>query len=598
MATPGLAAVTGFINYPLPKPLEVKYQAPSPEANPVVRGLLLVYGASLISSLSSAQNYLWKNAGFSCLHGRKELEDVENRYDPTVIPVRGPDAESPTKYTATTNIRAPLKDTSGRFYSISDFHEAFKTGNLTPNDVVESLLPLIRRDVKSPTKHSIAFLDTKVDIVRRAAEAATQRYKDGQPLGILDGVPIAIKDEMDLKGYKRCAGSKLDFTHKDDVTSWCVTKLEEEGAIVLGKLNMHELGTDTTNNNPNYGTPLNPYNEHYYTGGSSGGAAYAVGAGLVPFAVGTDGGGSIRIPSAYCGIYGLKPSHGRVSAGPGPNTANTTVVWGPLASNMADLEVSYRVLAIPDPHHPASSQFAPPQPFRGERKKVLGIYKHWFDRADPSVRAVCQKALDFFTGKLGYELVDITLPMIHEGQMAHAMTILAEIAALHPDVTDLTAANKILITVGSKTPATDLLLAQKLRNILMEHLAYLFQKHPGLIIVTPTTPNPGWHISGGKGDLKYGVSDANMSVRSMEYVWLANFTGVPCITFPVGYVDPVEGKGKIPIALSGNGEWGSEDELIEFGYDGEAWLNSGLEGGRRRPENWIDVLNLKKDGEA
>ena len=317
--------------------------------------------------------------------------------------------------------------------------------------------------------------------------------------------------------------------------------------------------------------------------------------GIIPFAIGTDGGGSIRIPASYCGVFGLKPSHGRVSTSPSLSVANTTVVLGPLASNMADLEISYRVLATPDPHNPASALFAPPQPYTGERKKVLGVYKTWFDRADPSVRTVCQKALDYFTTELGYKIVDITLPMIHEGQMAHAMTILAEVAASHPDVTGLTAPNKVLITVGGKTPSVDFLLAQKLRNLIMQHLAYLFRKHPGLIIVTPTTPNPGWHIKGGKSDLKYGVSDGNMSVRSMEYVWMANFTGVPCISFPVGYVDPVEGKDKIPIGLMGNGEWGSEDALIEFGYDGESWLNSGLEGGRKKPKGWVDVLDLGKN---
>jgi Asp-tRNA(Asn)/Glu-tRNA(Gln) amidotransferase A subunit family amidase len=76
---------------------------------------------------------------------------------------------------------------------------------------------------------------------------------------------------------------------------------------------------------------------------------------------------------------------------------------------------------------------------------------------------------------------------------------------------------------------------------------------------------------------------------------MANFTGVPCISFPVGYVDPVEGKDKIPIGLMGNGEWGSEDALIEFGYDGESWLNSGLEGGRKKPKGWVDVLDLGKN---
>jgi Asp-tRNA(Asn)/Glu-tRNA(Gln) amidotransferase A subunit family amidase len=125
----------------------------------------------------------------------------------------------------------------------------------------------------------------------------------------------------------------------------------------------------------------------------------------------------------------------------------------------------------------------------------------------------------------------------------------------------------------------------------MEHLAHLFQKHPGLIIVTPTTPNAGWAIE--EADLACGMSNANMTLRNMEYVWLANFTGIPCLQMPVGYVDGVKGKGKVPIGMSGQSEWGSEDALIEFGYDAEKWLHEGLKGGQPRPEGWVDVLNVK-----
>lgn len=109
--------------------------------------------------------------------------------------------------------------------------------------------------------------------------------------------------------------------------------------------------------------------------------------------------------------------------------------------------------------------------------------------------------------------------------------------------------------------------------------------------MTPTTPNAGWPI--GEGELTHGMTDGNMQVRNMEYVWLANFTGVPCIQFPVGYVEATKGEGKIPVGMMGHGEWGSEDELIEFGFDGEEWLARGYEGGRRRPEGWVDVLGGK-----
>ena len=113
-----------------------------------------------------------------------------------------------------------------------------------------------------------------------------------------------------------------------------------------------------------------------------------------------------------------------------------------------------------------------------------------------------------------------------------------------------------------------------------------------MIIITPTTPNAGWHIN--PGDLKYGVSDGNMQIRNMEYAWLANFVGCPAISVPVGYVDPVEGNGKVPIGLMGMSEWGGEDDLIAFGYDAEMWLHEGHEGGRVRPANFVDVIEMAR----
>lgn len=248
---------------------------------------------------------------------------MDARYDPTVIRWNSHARTSSQEYlSALTNEDWTSKRHSKAIFNSSiDYHEAYKAGKLTPLAVVEALLPLIRRDVKNPTKHSIAFLDSKIDIVRKAAEASTQRYKAGKPLSPLDGVPVAVKDELDLKGYTKSLSSKLDFTNKDDVTGFCVQKWLDAGAICVGKTTMHELGMDTTNLNPTWGTPRNPNNENYYCGGSSGGSAYSVAAGLLPFAMGNDGGGSIRIPSAYCGLYGLKTSHGRVSVRPSSNLA-------------------------------------------------------------------------------------------------------------------------------------------------------------------------------------------------------------------------------------------------------------------------------------
>ena len=318
----------------------------------------------------------------------------------------------------------------------------------------------------------------------------------------------------------------------------------------------------------------------------------------MPVALGADGGGSIRIPSTFCGLYGLKPSHGRISGSPTPSLAASNGVLGPMASSMADLEIAYRVMATPDPNNPSSSLFpvASPQSVPRSHPKTLGIYKPWFDSADPLVLNVCHDALSYYES-IGYTIVDITIPYLTEGQLAHAMTILSEISTGIHDLKGLTAGNKILLSVGKQTPASDFLLAQKMRNLLMQHLAFLFKSHPGLLIVTPTTPIAGWHISGGAADLKHGVSDANMSIRNMEYVWLANFTGCPALSVPVGRVQAKEGNGRIPVGLMAMGEWGSEDALIEWGKAGEEWAwedNSRM----GRADGWVDVLDAANAAES
>ena len=128
------------------------------------------------------------------------------------------------------------------YYTSADYHALYSSGELTPTAVVETLLPLIRRDIQPAGKHSTAFLESQVEIIRAAAEASTERYKKGQPLGPLDGVPVAVKDEVHITGYKRTLGTKLDFKGGSDATSWCVQQWQDAGAIVVGKTTMHELG--------------------------------------------------------------------------------------------------------------------------------------------------------------------------------------------------------------------------------------------------------------------------------------------------------------------------------------------------------------------
>lgn len=309
-------------------------------------------------------------------------------------------------------------------------------------------------------------------------------------------------------------------------TSWCVQRLIDAGALVVGKANMHEIGFDTTNNNPNWGTPRNPYNNDYYTGGSSGGSAYAVAAGLVPIAIGADGGGSIRVPSAYCGVFGLKPSHGRVSCSPTLSIAPSTGVVGPIAATMDDLELAYSIMAQPDPNNATSREF--PRSLKTPReactgKRIIGVYKAWVEDCDADVRAATQAAITWLQESAGYEVVEIEIPLLKEGRLAHALTILTEIGQgfCRGDTRGLTPANKVIVAVSSKTSARDFAIAQKVRALLMGHLSSLFEKHgDGLVIVSPVTPHAGAKIGSEEHVRKggAGVSNSNLSLKTMQYV--------------------------------------------------------------------------------
>ncbi|TVY31473.1 Fatty acid amide hydrolase [Lachnellula subtilissima] len=588
-----------FFGYPKPIKGPIIPYKKAEDANPVVRGTLLVVGAWLVSKLGFVQRFLWNNAGFDCLR-TLDLNAYTERWDPTVIPIgKHQHATGESEGLDFESIPKLPKDIAGRYHSITDYHAKYLSGELTPLAVAESLLPLIRRDVEPRSHHATSFISTNVDMVLAAAKASTERYKAGKPLSIIDGVPAAVKDECDVAGYRSTYGRKTnDVVFKiAEASSWPVQKLVDGGAVILGKTNMHELGADTTNNNPNWGTPLNPHNDMYYTGGSSGGSAYAVAAGLVPIAIGADGGGSVRIPSSFCGVYGLKPSHSRLE-----DTGSTVTVTGPLAASMADLEVSYRIMGVPDPSDPTCSLFTAPTSvsLSPSKPKVIGICKPWYDRADPSVKDLCGRAIDYLQQKRGYEVIDIELPYLPEGQFAHSCTILAELAVRTRNqvvgsnkenyLSGISPATKVLLAVGAQTPAQDYILAQQLRKLLMQHLAFLYQKHPGLLIVTPTSPKSGYPIAK-PTDLTHGITDGNSAVRSMEYVWLANFCGNPAISVPIGYTDPIQGTGKVPIGLMAMGEWGAEEQLLVWGYEAESYLNKVYDGNRQRPSNWFDVFS-------
>ncbi|KAI0080434.1 amidase signature enzyme [Panus rudis PR-1116 ss-1] len=576
-----MAAQSEYIGYPEPVEAPV-FTAEAKEYrnisahNPTLTGYPLTLASRLISSLTPLQSLLYNNAEFSSLRKLSVLKQYAPRWEPLVVP-RSAESTDP----ADTSLFTQHGDHT--FYTSADYVAAYKDKKTTPTAVAEYLLAL----VKQPP-HNLAFIQIRDDLTLQAAQASTNRYANGTTLGPLDGVPIVVKDEVDINGYRKTFGSAKVFDNGEGPTSWCVKKLEEAGAIIIGKANMHELGTDTTNNNPVTGTPRNPVNQAYYTGGSSGGSAYAVGSGLVPIAVAADGGGSIRIPSNYCGVYGIKASHGRISAYPSVSLTSGNGVVGPIASSLPDLALAYRIMSQPAPADGWSSLFPSPRASTSSitrpGRRVIGIYRPWFNDSSSTVAKLCNEAVDRLVSAQGYELVEIPfIPYLNEARKSHALSISSDMSVfVNGDYSGLNAANKIMLATLSQAPAIEYNCANKVRSMIMSHFASIWQQHPGLILVTPTTPFAGVKID--EKELSAGVSNTNRSLESMRYVFLSNFIGAPSINSVVGYE---EGSG-MPISLMGLAEWGKEEDLFGFAEDVAKGFRSVK--GRKRGQIWVDVL--------
>ena len=518
----------------------------------------------------------------------------------------------------------------------------YKTGKVAPLQVAEILLPLIRQGSSPLGEYENAWIDAdgQEEQALAAAKASTERWASGKPLGLLDGVPIGIKDELHVKGLRTYWGmgyrSDILAFQKQEESIWPVTKLQEAGAVIIGKNRMAEIGSgklisllltqtsadykaqiqvavmylespssllaqtaDQTMSQVIQGTPTNHCNPSYYPGGSTSGGGSALGAGVVPIVLGADAGGSTRIPASFNGVFGLKTSHHRTMT-----FGHTMGVVSPMAATAADLAIAYRVTTQPNSDDGIQRQFALSKPPAPGAKRVMGVYRDWWREADPRVAAICEKALEYFARERGYEIIDIEIPYISEARTAHGLICIAETAEMArrrtPNPADwlgiVGPANKLLLSVASQTPTADYLKCNSLRELLMRHMAFLFQKYPGLLIMTPTTAMAGWPVE--PGDKAYGLSDSNKIMKSMAYIWLANMTGTPAVTAPVGYIRPDQGEGDLPIGVMATGEWGAEEQLLEWASEAEEYLHEKYEGGRQRPKTWLDVMGLFSGGRS
>ncbi|KAG2560453.1 hypothetical protein PVAP13_8KG062400 [Panicum virgatum] len=317
-----------------------------------------------------------------------------------------------------------------RRWTVRDFHRAYSSGQTTPAMVARRFLTAVKEC--SDLKMAV-FISCDAADVMRQAEDSTRRYQQGAPLSAMDGVLVAVKDELDCLPYPTTGGTRwLGAARRGAADAACVAQLRACGAVLAGKANMHELGAGTSGINPHHGATRNPCDPARVSGGSSGGSAAAVCAGLCPVALGADGGGSVRMPAALCGVVGFKPTAGRLSNA-GLLPLNWTVgMPGILAATVEDALIAYA--AIVDQSKPSPLQ----QPelnlplltcTRSISNIKLAKYAKWFDDSSEDIRNLCGKALQMLKAQYGWETVEVTVPEIEEMRLAHYVTMGSECTA-------------------------------------------------------------------------------------------------------------------------------------------------------------------------
>ena len=424
------------------------------------------------------------------------------------------------------------------FETVADFAAAYRAGRATPTQVAERVAAAVDESEQSDPALRL-FIARRQDDVLQQAAAASERFRQGAPLGPLDGVPIAVKDEIDVQGYPTTVGTRFQGRAPATSDATAVARLRAAGAVVIGKTNMHEIGIGVTGVNPHHGAVRNPYGLDRVTGGSSSGSASAVAAGICPVALGCDGGGSIRIPAALCGVVGLKPTFGRVSEHGAAPLCWSLAYLGPIGASARDVALAYAAIAGADPADSGSMQQPPIELAAFDDDDLsgltVGVYAPWSDDADQPVVEAGRRLLDGLK-VMGVSVRSVEIEDLDLFQVAHMVTIVSEMLEsqrpfLAEHRTEYGGEVRLNLALAEGLTALDYLRAQRLRTRACRNFAAALNQAD--LLLTPATAcvAPPIHL----GALDCGESNLTEMNRIMRFAAVSNLTGLPAITFPVGY---------------------------------------------------------------
>ncbi|MGB7465239.1 MAG: amidase [Candidatus Acidiferrum sp.] len=455
------------------------------------------------------------------------------------------------------------------FASIPEVARLYRQRKLSPVELTRFLLERINK----LNAHLNAFITVSEELALQQAKRAESELvgkrgdKSRRDRGPLHGIPISLKDNIYTAEVRTTAGSRVlrDFVALHDAP--VVTALKEAGAVLLGKTNMHEFAYGTTSNNPHYGAVRNPWDVSRIAGGSSGGSAAALAAGLCYGSVGTDTGGSIRIPSSLCGVVGLKPGLGRVSTDDVVPLSPTLDFVGPLARSAEDAALLLEAIGVRGKGERRLRLGRVPS--SRSRRPRLGVPQEFFlDVLSPEVERAFQTALRTLE-KGGARLKEVFLPLLPETEDAGNQIAWAEATHYHQHAGWYPAHAEEYgedvrkrLEKGTEVPAVAYLQALELRDQFIAAFHVILQEEELDALVVPTTPITATRVGEESVAIKGSIHPTRALLLRLNRP--ANLAGVPAISVPCGLTE-----NGLPVGLQFIGAVTEELLLLELAYNFE-----------------------------
>jgi aspartyl-tRNA(Asn)/glutamyl-tRNA(Gln) amidotransferase subunit A len=411
-----------------------------------------------------------------------------------------------------------------------------------------------------------SYITVLQDAALAQARAAEQEIQDGYYRGPLHGIPIAVKDLYYTMGIRTTAGSKIlsDFVPTYDATA--IARLREAGAILVGKLNMHEFARGATNTSSLIGVCHNPWDALRVPGGSSGGSGTAVAAGLCYGSLGSDTGGSIRIPAAFCGIVGLKPTYGRVSRhGVFPLSWSLDHA-GPMTRTVMDAALMLQAIAGHDTQDPTTRTAVVPDYAAALTDNIQGVrlgipHDFYFEQLDADVGEAVRAAIQTLE-RAGARIEEISLPLSKYAAAAGRIISLAESAEIHEKYLKRRAADyspdvRAGFLAGQLVLGKHYMKAQRVRSLIRQEMAAALRRVDALVTPTVAVPAP-----------RIGQTTVTIGQEEIEVMWAlsrltrpANLTGFPALSVPCGFT-----QDGLPIGLQLIGRPFAEAAILQIGH--------------------------------